>query len=166
MLVLGLKKIKATPSTMKTILSRISAIMSCTFNCTSVLLLSIALTTRFYEQDTPKARLNILGYGQTNGLSHVRFNPGVDLSGEFHPNLKQIFFYLRVVYGKELENSEICWSKIVRRNEPASFSDVLTNNYNFSRALVGDKVIFELRGCYFPYVGTIKDKAYGVVVLN
>ncbi|KAF7680936.1 hypothetical protein TCON_2445 [Astathelohania contejeani] len=149
---------------MHSIYSRVSTYSGVLFNATTVLLLAIALVTHLSWKPLPEANLTIIDYTRFNGKTlGVMFNPGVDLTSQFDsPNLKQIFLYLNIKYGKNLENSEMVWSKIVTRQAHKIYKSNLKSNYDL-RGNFGKKAIFELRANFFPYVGVITDKQLAIV---
>lgn len=140
-------------------------LFSFTFNATVFLLSAIAIATFVFEQKMPESHLRIHEF-QTNPDSrpHVKFTPNVDFTSQYTPFLKQIFVYLKIVYGNK--NEEIVWSKIIKRSDVKRLDSYFFNSYSFKYPALKDKVHFELRANYFPFVGYIKDKLVAKYVVR
>ncbi|ADM12222.1 uncharacterized protein Eint_090930 [Encephalitozoon intestinalis ATCC 50506] len=141
---------------MKTAGKRLSALVSFTFNPTVILLLSVFLFSFFVTKAPPVSDLRIREYKAYGRTQVVLFEPSIDLSSQFHFNLKQVFVYVRAIYGGRTDKSEIIWSRIVGWNDPQKLRGVFRSTYDIAGDL-SDKPCFELRGCYFPRVGWVKD---------
>ncbi|AFN83753.1 hypothetical protein EROM_091370 [Encephalitozoon romaleae SJ-2008] len=141
---------------MKTAGRRLNALVSFTFNPTVILLLAVFLFSFFVAKAPPVSDLRIREYKAYGRTQVVFFEPSIDLSSQFHFNLKQIFVYVRVIYGGKADKSEIIWSRIIGWNDSKKLIGVFRSTYDIAGDL-SDNPCFELRGCYFPRVGWIRD---------
>ncbi|KAM0675755.1 Signal peptidase complex subunit [Gurleya vavrai] len=143
---------------------RFQAICSVTFNATVVLLHILAITTFLTQPSLPKCSLEIVDFVNGERSAKVKFKPNIDLSSQFNPFLKQVFVYLKIVYGND--NEEIVWSKIVKRSDLKKLHYTVENTYSFRFPMLKDNIYFELRGNHFPFVGSIQDKLYAKYVVG
>ncbi|KCZ82493.1 hypothetical protein H312_00151 [Anncaliia algerae PRA339] len=135
---------------MHSIRKRFSKLTTYNFNFTTMLLVLIFLLTHFYDPALPKAELslnNVMGPPFT-------FDLKVDLTNQFHLNVKQIFLYLRINYNDV--NNDVIWSEIIKKNDDKLVVRKAWNNYIVAKPNSA-QLTYELRGCVFPYVGKIKD---------
>lgn len=128
------------------------------FNPTLILLASIFILSLLYDKKELTTDIKVHSVETSGRRRILRFSPNIDLTPQFNFNVKQIFFYLRVVY--PTGSSEILWSEIVKRSDSKVFTKLVHSNYEI-RGEVGVNAVLELRGCVFPFVGMIKDKLYG-----
>lgn len=137
---------------------RLAALVSHTFSFTTVLLVMIFLLSHFNKREIPECNIRISSYALDNSRTrYTYFSPNIDLSPQFHLNVKQIFVYLRMDYDDI--NSDMLWSKIVKRDDSKKLKDYYYNNYTIPIVKSG-KVCLELRGCIFPYIGQTSDVLY------
>ncbi|CAD27069.1 hypothetical protein [Encephalitozoon cuniculi GB-M1] len=141
---------------MKTAGRRLSALVSFTFSPTVILLLAVFLFSFFVTKAPPASSLRIREYKAYGKTQVVLFEPSIDLSSQFHFNLKQIFVYVRVLYGGRSDRSEVIWSRIIGWSDAKRLTGVFRSTYDIAGDLT-DSPCFELRGCYFPRVGWIRD---------
>lgn len=142
---------------MHSISKRISTLLSYTFTFTTTLLISIFIMSYTSRREVPECHFAVGSFSLRDERSrYISFSPQIDLSREFHPNVKQIFLYLRIIYG---ENSDMVWSNIVKRGDNKVLHDSYFNNYKIP-LIAARKVMLELRGCIFPYVGQTSDVLY------
>ncbi|RVD93069.1 Signal peptidase complex subunit [Tubulinosema ratisbonensis] len=135
---------------MYSIRKRVSKLMTFTFNFTTGLLVLIFLLTSFYNPELPKVKVQL---NNVRGPPFI-FDLDINLTNQFHLNVKQIFLYMKINYDKE--NNDIIWSEIIKRSSKKVISKRVANNYVVA-APRSQKILFELRGCIFPFVGKIKD---------
>jgi signal peptidase complex subunit 3 len=142
---------------MYSISKRVSTLLSYTFTFTVTLLVSIFIMSYTSSQETPECHLAVSSYSLTGDHSrYISFSPSIDLTSQFHLNVKQIFLYLRITYG---ENSDMAWSTIVKRHGNKVLSGNYFNNYRIP-PLNAKRALLELRGCIFPYIGQTRDILY------
>ena len=148
---------------MYSIYQRGSSLCSYLFNFTVVLLALICALSYTQKTEIPKSNLIFEGNSfipktNMNAVSFdIRFTPNIDLTNQFHLNVKQIFFYLIIHYDDT--NSDIVWSTLVKRDTTKSFMKKEYQNYPLPMVKPG-KYLFELRGCVFPFVGFVNDVLY------
>ncbi|KHN69060.1 hypothetical protein M896_100440 [Ordospora colligata OC4] len=142
---------------MKTASKRLAALASYAFNPTIVLLLGVFVFSYMVPKSLPESSLKIIEYKSHGRSQVVFFEPKIDLSSQLHFNLKQIFVYVRAVYGGRSDRAEIIWSRIFeRQSEKKELTKVFRSTYEVVGNLTDDPT-FELRGCYTPYVGIVED---------
>lgn len=141
---------------MKTAGKRLSALVSFTFTPTVTLLLAVFLFSFLVLKAPSAADLRIREFKAYGKTQVVLFEPRIDLSDQFHFNLKQVFVYVRAVYGERPDKSEIIWSRIIERSSAKKLSGMFRSTYDVVGDLM-DRPTFELRGCYFPRVGWVRD---------
>ncbi|TBT97327.1 putative signal peptidase [Hamiltosporidium magnivora] len=153
---------------MHTVGSRASACLGFIFNATTALIAMVGLVGFLLQRSPPNSEFKVLKYQPYMTLTSQSFTfiPNIDLKEEFNPNLKQIFFYVKVVFGKNKENSEMIWSKIVTRKDEKKFFEAIKSNYRLSNLESYETLDFELRGCYFPYVGMIRDICFKTFIFD
>ncbi|EPR78783.1 Signal peptidase protein [Spraguea lophii 42_110] len=138
---------------MNTFSKRISHILNYTFYATIVLLILIYMSSLWYKRSTPTSNLTIK---ELSALTFPKlvFNPDIDLSNQFNFNTKQIFVYLKMIYGPSNKYSEMVWSKIIKADDNKLLKNDIYNNYKFSKEVrYFQNVTFELRGSILEYVG-------------
>lgn len=146
---------------MHSIKERNSFLFSTIFNLTSLFLFLISLLSIFYRQELPKNNFKItkLEPKTTEYFErYINFNPNIDLTKNFHLNVKQIFLYVKMINKNRIE---MIWSDIIKKNDNKKIFKNLRNNYRFFEIEKNDKIVFELRGCVQPYVGLIEDQLFG-----
>lgn len=137
---------------------RLAALVSHTFSFTTVLLAMIFLLSHFNRQEIPECNIHVRSYALDNSRTrYIYFSPSIDLSPQFHLNVKQIFVYLKMDY--DGTNSDMLWSMIVKRGDSKKLSEYYYNSYTMPIVKSG-KVCLELRGCIFPYIGQTSDVLY------
>lgn len=118
----------------------------------------IFLLSHLNKKDVPECDIRISSYALDNSRTrYIYFSPNIDLSPQFHLNVKQTFVYLKMKY--DGTNSDMLWSKIVKRGDSKKLSEYYYNNYTIPIVKSG-KVFLELRGCIFPYIGQTSDVLY------
>lgn len=143
---------------MYSIYQRGSALCTFVFNFTIVLLAIIFALSYTIKRELPASNLTITHNSFTNrNRNNIEFLPNIDLSSQFNLNVKQIFLYLKVNYDDQ--NSDMVWSSIVKRDNKKSFMKKCYRGYELP-PITAKKVVFELRGCVFPYIGMVNDVLY------
>ncbi|OQS55555.1 hypothetical protein EHP00_541 [Ecytonucleospora hepatopenaei] len=143
---------------MKRLPNRLLTFLSLTFQaCTCLAFVIFLYTEIFIKTNIPKCNPNVNLLGFALNKCYMRFNPNVDLNPLFDVNTKQVFLYATMITGSQ---HEMCWSKIVQREDPKRFFETVNNNYPFG--IVEGKeniaeVFFELRASILPRVGRTKD---------
>ncbi|KAL6122246.1 hypothetical protein NUSPORA_00712 [Nucleospora cyclopteri] len=146
---------------MKNAVNRLNTFGNHLFNFTVSLLFVIFAVTRLQKQPKISSDSRIVLFGNTYNNCYIRFIPNIDLSSQFNINTKQIFLYCISKTGRR---HEMCWSKIVKRDDPKTYFQPVRNSYPF-KIEEGfnkfDTFTFELRGHIYPYVGMMMDVSYG-----
>lgn len=143
---------------------RLAALVSHTFSFTTVLLVMIFILSHINKKEIPECNIVIGSHAlDSSRTRYIYFSPNIDLSPQFHLNVKQIFVYLKMDY--EGTNSDMLWSTIVRRGADKKLHEYYYNNYSIPIVKPG-KMHLELRGCVFPYIGQTSDVLYARQVLS
>lgn len=143
---------------------RLAALASHTLSFTTTLLAMIFILSHINKKEIPECDIRISSCVLDNSRTrYIYFSPNIDLSPQFHLNVKQIFVYLKMNY--EASNSDMLWSTIVKRGENNKLHEYYYNNYAIPIVKPG-KVYLELRGCIFPYIGQTSDVLYARKELN